>query len=77
MDEYALRKMLDDVRAGRSTRRAFVQAMVGLGLTAPLAAQMLAAARRAPAQPKAPAFAPTKRGGAARCACSGGRPRPS
>jgi peptide/nickel transport system substrate-binding protein len=62
MDEYALREMLDDVRAGRATRRAFVRAMVGLGLTAPLAAQMLAAGA-VQAQPKAPAFTPTRRGG--------------
>jgi peptide/nickel transport system substrate-binding protein len=36
--------------------------MIGLGLTAPLAAQMLRASGVA-AQPKAPAFNPTKRGG--------------
>ena len=37
--------------------------MIGLGLTAPLAAQMLASAGVAQAQPKAPAFTPTQRGG--------------
>ncbi len=37
MDEHVLRDMIADVKAGRATRRAFVQTMVGLGLTAPLA----------------------------------------
>ena len=39
-------------RAGSAAAR-FVQTMVGLGLTAPFAAQMLAAAGVAQAQPKA------------------------
>jgi peptide/nickel transport system substrate-binding protein len=63
MVEQVLRESLRDVTAGRLTRRHFVQAMVGLGLTAPLAAQMLAAARVAHAQPKAVDFTPTRRGG--------------
>ena len=51
MDEHALREMIADVKAGRMTRRSFVRTMVGLGLTAPMAAQMLAAGgRRRPAQ---------------------------
>ena len=54
MDEQALREMISDVKAGRLSRRTFVQTMVGLGLTAPLAAQMLASAGVAQAQPKAP-----------------------
>jgi peptide/nickel transport system substrate-binding protein len=62
MDEKEIRSLVDDVRAGRLSRRRFVQTMVGLGLTAPLAAQMLAAGG-VHAQPKAPAFTPTKRGG--------------
>ena len=64
MDERAIRSLIRDVKAGRLTRRRFVQIMVGLGLTAPMAAQMLAASGVA-AQPKAaaPAFTPTKRGG--------------
>ena len=44
MDEHAIRELIDDVKTGRTTRRHFVQMMVGLGLTAPLASQMLAAA---------------------------------
>ena len=63
MDEHALRNLIGDVKAGRLSRRAFVTTMIGLGLTAPLASQMLAAAGVAQAQPKAPAFTPTKRGG--------------
>ena len=62
MDERDIRGLLDDVRSGCLSRRRFVQAMVGLGLTGPLAAQMLRASGVA-AQPKAPAFNPTKRGG--------------
>jgi peptide/nickel transport system substrate-binding protein len=62
MDEQALRGLLNEVKAGRVSRRAFVQTMVGLGLTAPLAAQMLASAGIAQAQPK-PMATPTKRGG--------------
>ena len=63
MDHHALHELIAQVRAGRLGRRAFVQTMVGLGLTAPLAAQMLASAGVAQAQPKAPAFNATKRGG--------------
>ena len=62
MDERQLRNVLDDVRAGRLSRRAFLESMLGLGLTAPLVAQMFAAVDVASAQPK-PAFSPTKRGG--------------
>jgi len=62
MDERELRRLVDDVKAGRLSRRRFVQWMVGLGLTAPMAAQMLASAGVASAQPKW-AFTPTKRGG--------------
>ena len=63
MDEHALRELIQDVKVGRMSRRHFVQAMVGLGLTAPLAAQMLGAAGVAQAQPKGADFVPTKRGG--------------
>jgi peptide/nickel transport system substrate-binding protein len=63
MDHHALHELIAQVKAGRLGRRAFVQTMIGLGLTAPMAAQMLASAGVATAQPKAPAFNPTKRGG--------------
>src|SRR6185503_21169449 len=62
MDERQIRELMADVKTGRLSRRRFVQTMVGLGLTAPLAAQMLTAAGVA-AQPKATTFTPTKRGG--------------
>jgi peptide/nickel transport system substrate-binding protein len=63
MDHHALHELIAHVKAGRLGRRAFVRMMVGLGLTAPMAAQMLASAGVARAQSKAPAFTPTKRGG--------------
>ncbi|RPH83562.1 MAG: peptide ABC transporter substrate-binding protein, partial [Candidatus Rokuibacteriota bacterium] len=62
MDERDLRTMIDDVKSGRLSRRSFVQAMVALGLTAPMAGQMLASAGVAQAQTKL-AYKPTKRGG--------------
>jgi len=63
MDEHHLRELIQDVRQDRLSRRGFVQVMVGLGLTAPLAAQMLAAAGVARAQPRGSVFTPTRRGG--------------
>ncbi len=63
MDERVLRDLIHEVGAGRLGRRAFVRAMVGLGLTAPLAAQMLASAGPAQAQSKPVAPAPARRGG--------------
>jgi peptide/nickel transport system substrate-binding protein len=62
MDERELRAMINEVKSGRLSRRHFVQTMVGLGLTAPLAAQMLASAGVAQAQSKL-TYKPTKRGG--------------
>lgn len=59
IDEHAIRRAIADVRAGRLDRRRFVAGMVGLGLTAPLAAQLLGP-RPARAQG---AFVPTRRGG--------------
>jgi peptide/nickel transport system substrate-binding protein len=64
MDEYALRELIDEVKRGRLSRRAFVQTMVGLGLTVPMAAQMLATAGVAHAQSRVVStFTPTRRGG--------------
>ena len=62
MDERELRTMIDEVKAARLSRRHFIQTMIGLGLTAPLAGQMLASAGVAQAQSKL-AYKPTKRGG--------------
>jgi peptide/nickel transport system substrate-binding protein len=63
MDERGLRELIEDVRARRLSRRHFVQILVGLGLTAPMAAQVLAASDIAQAQPKASGFTPIRRGG--------------
>jgi peptide/nickel transport system substrate-binding protein len=62
MDESGLRKLIEEVRCGRLGRRRFVQTLVGLGLTAPMAAQLLAASGVA-AGPRQVAFTPTRRGG--------------
>ena len=62
MDEHGLRELITQVKAGRLSRRGFIQMMVGLGLTAPLAAQMLASAGVAQAQSKL-MYKATKRGG--------------
>ena len=63
MDEKDLRRLIDDVKTGRLSRRTFVQTMIGLGLTAPLASQMLTSAGVAQAQGSKLAYKPTKRGG--------------
>jgi len=62
MDEHGLRQLIAEVKAGYVSRRGFVQMMVGLGLTAPMAAQMLASAGIAQAQTKL-TYKGTKRGG--------------
>src|SRR5262245_60927931 len=65
MDERELRGWIARVKDGTLSRRDFTRTLVGLGVTAPMAAQVLAAAglaRPAAAQSK-PAFTPTKRGG--------------
>jgi peptide/nickel transport system substrate-binding protein len=64
MREHQLRDLIGRVKAGTLSRRDFVRAMVALGLTAPLAGQLLASAGVAQAQPKgAGMFTPAKRGG--------------
>ena len=62
MQEQELRRLIEDVRDGSLPRRRFVQQMVGLGLTAPMASMMLMHAGVAQAQTK-PIYKPTKRGG--------------
>jgi peptide/nickel transport system substrate-binding protein len=62
MEERELRHWISRVKDGTISRREFTRTMVGLGLTAPMAAQMLASAGVAQAQTK-PAFNPTRRGG--------------
>src|SRR5215468_9637134 len=62
MDERGLRGLLDRVKAGRLSRRAFVRRMAAVGLTAPFANQLLALSGVAMAQTR-PVYKPTKRGG--------------
>jgi peptide/nickel transport system substrate-binding protein len=62
MDERGLRGLLDQVKAGRMSRRAFVRRMAAAGLTAPMATQLLAFSGVAMAQSR-PVYKPTRRGG--------------
>ena len=62
MNEQDLRGLVEDVRRGRLSRRAFTRTMIALGLTAPMATQMLAYSGVAVAAEQ-PAYKPTKRGG--------------
>ena len=62
MKERQIRALIENVRAGQMPRRSFIQKMVGLGLTAPMASMMLMHAGIAQAEP-APVYKPTKRGG--------------
>jgi peptide/nickel transport system substrate-binding protein len=65
MTEQELHAWIARVKDGRLSRRQFTRMMVGLGLTAPMAAQMLATITGggvARAQTR-PAFTPTRRGG--------------
>ena len=62
MLDTELRTMIDEVKDGRMDRRAFIQRMIGFGLTAPMATQILAIGGVAMAQSPSP-YKPTKRGG--------------
>jgi peptide/nickel transport system substrate-binding protein len=62
MHEHKLRDLIAGVKAGRISRRAFARKMVGLGLTAPFATQLLASAGLAQA-PASTEYKPTKAGG--------------
>lgn len=62
MNEQDLRGVIEDVRRGKLSRRAFTLKMIALGLTAPLAAQMLASSGVALAAEDF-VYKPTKRGG--------------
>jgi peptide/nickel transport system substrate-binding protein len=63
MQERELRQLIEDVRDGKLPRRSFIQQMVGLGLTAPMASMLLMNAGIAQAQTTIP-YKGTKRGGA-------------
>ena len=69
IDEQELRRWVRRVVEGQASRRQFMRTMLGLGLSAPLVANLLAtyATAAAPGARSAPsAFAPTKRGGGGR-----------
>jgi peptide/nickel transport system substrate-binding protein len=63
MQEQELRQLIEQVRTGELPRRSFVQQMIGLGLSAPMATMLLTHAGVAHAQGAAAAYKPTKRGG--------------
>jgi len=62
MEERELRHLIEDVRCGALPRRGFIQQLVGLGLSAPMASMLLMHAGVANAQPSF-VYTPTKRGG--------------
>jgi peptide/nickel transport system substrate-binding protein len=62
MQENEIRQLIDNVRNGELPRRNFINRLIGLGLTAPMASMLLMNAGVANAQPAA-AWKPTKRGG--------------
>ncbi|WP_198374271.1 peptide ABC transporter substrate-binding protein [Neoroseomonas rubea] len=64
MTEDHLREMIGRVKRGTLTRRGFVRRMAALGLTAPMATQLLAITGAAPAAAQSvPAYRPMRRGG--------------
>ncbi|MCA0400541.1 MAG: peptide ABC transporter substrate-binding protein [Proteobacteria bacterium] len=63
MRELELRGMVEQVRQGTLHRRAFIKRLVALGLTAPMAAEILTHSGIALANTPGWNYAPTKRGG--------------
>ncbi|WP_431303198.1 peptide ABC transporter substrate-binding protein [Sediminicoccus sp. BL-A-41-H5] len=65
MGEDDLRQMIGRVKNGSLSRRGFIRRMAAVGLTAPMATQLLAiaGAGSAQAQGSMPAYRPTRRGG--------------
>lgn len=64
MMEDDLRQMIGRVQRGTLSRRGFVKRMAALGMTAPMATQLLAITGAAPAAAQSvPAYRPTRRGG--------------
>jgi peptide/nickel transport system substrate-binding protein len=62
MNEIEIKGAVEEVRSGKLARRDFIQRMVAVGLTAPMASMMLMHYGVANAQTKFP-YKPTKRGG--------------
>jgi peptide/nickel transport system substrate-binding protein len=66
MNEREMRRLIDQVKDGRVSRRQFIATMAALGFTGPMAAQLLAWSGVAVAQTAAqalPPYKPTRRGG--------------
>jgi peptide/nickel transport system substrate-binding protein len=63
MDPQRLQRMIDRVKCGQLSRRGFIQRMAVLGLTAPLANQLLAVSAVAMPAPAGIDYTPTQRGG--------------
>ena len=63
MDRESLRESTLQVKAHRLSRRQFIDGMVALGVSAPVAARWLTLAGIASAETREPAFTPTRRGG--------------
>src|SRR5450631_3484941 len=62
MKERELRDLIADVKTGRLSRRTFVQKMIAVGLTAPMAGMMLSQSGVTMAAAEIP-YKPTKAGG--------------
>src|SRR5215213_4014042 len=62
MKERELRALIADVKTGGLSRRAFVQQMIAVGLSAPMAGMMLSQSGLAMAATEVP-YKPTKAGG--------------
>jgi len=63
MDEHAIRELVGEVKRGRLSRRRFLETMIGAGLTAPVATQILRAGGVAEAQSRPATPTPARRGG--------------
>ena len=63
MDARGLRSLIAEVKAGRLSRRGFIEIVAGVGLTIPMAGHLLAYSGIAQAQALRSAYKPTKRGG--------------
>ena len=64
MTEDDLRQLIGRVKRGALSRRGFIRRMAAVGLTAPMATQILPIAGAAPAASQSlPAYTPTQRGG--------------
>ena len=77
IDEYRIRELLGQVKAGRVSRRSFVQTMVGSGLSAPWPPNYWHGSESPRASRRAPGSRRPGGGAEAVTACSGGGVPPS